>query len=621
MVKKTFQLFSLSLMLVLTNSFAQAQDSSPRSAVAMHGTPKYKDNFKHFDYVNPNAAKGGTLKQHVIGTFDSLNPYVIKGVPAAGLSFLGLNLINESLVVQSYDEPFSQYGSIAQTIEIPQDKSFVVFDLHPEARWHDGKAITVEDVIWSFKTLMNKGPPLIKAYYGNVENVEKAGPRKVKFSFSKNNGEINAELPLIMGQLPILPKHYWTGKDSQGNPREFGETTLEPPLGSGPYKITDIDPGTSITYEKAGSWWAKDLAINKGRYNFDRIVFDYYRDNNVALEAFLSGEYDVREENTAKLWATAYDTETVKSGKIIKEEIPNKRPAGMQGFVYNIRRDVFQDLDVRKALDYAFDFEWSNKQFAYGVYKRTDSYFENSELAARKGEPEGKVLEILQEFRDDLSKSVFNKHYTPPESDGSGNNRKNLREAIKILENAGYKLNEKNIRQHVKSGDKLEFEILLSNPQFKRWTLPFINNLKKIGVKARLRIVDTAQYQNRIRDFDFDMTVYTFAQSSSPGNEQRDYWGSGKADLKGSRNIIGVQNPVIDKLIEKIINASDRQELIYTTRALDRVLLAYHYVIPHWHISHWRVAYANDIKRPENPAPYSLGITDTWWHDKKGNKK
>lgn len=599
----------LAFLLVLAFP-AFANDVSPQSAVAMHGTPKYGGpDFTHFDYVNPDAPKGGTLHEHVIGTYDSLNPYIIKGVPASGLSFLGSNLLNEALVTQSYDEPFSQYGLIAQTVEMPEDRSWIIFNLNPKATWHDGKPITADDVLWTFNTLIEKGTPFFKAYYGDVESVEKLGERRIKFTFAKVEGEVNAELPLIMGQIPVLPKHYWT---AQG--RDFGKTTLEPPLGSGPYKITDVDPGTSITYEKVDDWWAADLPVNRGRYNFDKIVFDYYRDSNVALEAFFSGEYDVREENTAKLWATAYDIEQVKNGSIVKEDIANNRPAGMQGFVFNIRRDVFQDEAVRKALDYAFDFEWSNKQFAFGSYKRTNSYYENSELAARPGPPEGRVLEILEQFRDQLRESVFNGRYQPPETNGSGNNRRNLRKAMQLLDEAGYKLNKDNIRVHETTGQKLEFELLAANPMFERWVLPFLDNLKKIGVIGTFRVVDTAQYQNRIRDFNFDMVIGTFPQSSSPGNEQRDFWASEKADIPGSRNIIGIKNPVVDALIEMIINADSRDELVFRTRALDRVLLDNHYVIPQWHISAWRVAYRNTIQRPDDPAPYALGITDTWWH-------
>ncbi len=576
---------------------------------AMHGELKYGPDFTHFDYTNPNAPKGGTIRLHSIGTYDSLNPYVVKGVPAPGLTFLGQNLLYDSLTTQSHDEPFSQYGLIAETIEMPEDRSWVAFNLRSEAKWHDGKPITADDVVWTFHTLLEKGTPFFKAYYGDVEEVMAESPQRIIFKLAKVGGEVNAELPLIVGQLPVLPKHYWTADGIT-----FGETTLKPPLGSGAYKIADVQAGRSITYERVKDWWAKDLPISAGQYNFDKIVYDFYRDNNVALEAFFAGEYDYRTENTAKLWHTSYDeAKSVKSGDIIKEEIPNSRPAGMQGFVFNTRNPIFQDVNVRKALAYAFDFEWSNKQVAYGSYTRTDSYFENSELAAVDGPPTGRVLEILEQFRGQIPASVFDKRYEPPTSEGNGNNRRNLRIGSQLLAKAGYPLGEDGIRFDPKTNKKLEFEILESNPQFERWTLPFIENLEKMGVKATFRVVDSAQYTNRIRDFDFDMTIGSFAQSSSPGNEQRDFWGSEKADAKGSRNIIGIKDPAVDKIIEMIINAPSREELVYRCRALDRILMENYYVIPQWHISSWRVAYWKKLKRPENVSPFALGVLDTWW--------
>jgi microcin C transport system substrate-binding protein len=358
-------------------------------------------------------------------------------------------------------------------------------------------------------------------------------------------------------------------------------------------------------------WWGKDLPINRGRFNYDRIVYDYYRDANVALEAFFAGEYDARQENIAKLWATAYDTAPVKDGRVIKATIPHERPTGMQGFLYNVRRPVFQDRDVRRALDYAFDFEWSNDTFAYGEYTRTDSYFENSELAARQGAPAGKVLEILENYRGKLPEEVFTGRYQPPETDGSGKNRANLRKAISILEEAGWKAGEGGIRQ--KGGVKLHFEIIDSNPQFERWVMPFIQNLEKIGVKANFRVVDSAQYQNLINGFEFDMTIGVVPQSSSPGNEQRDFWHSEKADIPGSRNYIGIKNEVVDELVEEIITARSREELVNYCRALDRVLLAGHYAIPQWHIDHWRLAWWNKLQRPENLSDITPAITETWW--------
>lgn len=595
----------------------------PQNAVAMHGTPKYGgSDFTHFDYVAPNAPKGGTIRRHVIGSFDSLNPYIIKGVPAAGLTFLGEDLLTQALMMQSTDEPFSQYGLLAQKIDITADKSAVTYDLHPQARWHDGMAITADDVVWTYHALIEYGSPFFKAYYANVVGVDKLGPKRVMFKFSKVNDEINAELPLIMGQLPVLPKHYWTGLDENGQKRDFTQGTLTPPLGSGPYKITDVKPGKSITFERVKDWWAADLPVNKGRYNFDKIIYDYYRDDNVALEAFFAGEYDIREENIAKLWETSYNIPQVTTGQIIKETIANQRPSGMQSFAFNIRRPQFENMSVRRAIGLAYDFEWSNKQFAYGAYIRTNSFFENSDLAARDGAPTGRVRDILNDYKDDLSSimaadaidMIYNGRYTAPKTDGSGNLRGNLRKASRLLTKAGYVLNKDNLRLHEKTGQALEFEILATNPQFERWVLPFIKNLEKIGIKATFRVVDTAQFQNRIRDFDFDMTIANFPQSSSPGNEQRDFWGSDKADIPGSRNIIGIKNPVIDALIDRIIHAKDREDLVATTRAMDRILLAGHYVVPQYHYPYWRVAYrAEKLGRPDHLSPQSLGIIDTWW--------
>ncbi len=579
-------------------------ESVKKPYMVMHGDAKYAENFTHFDYVNPDAPKGGELKNSAIGTFDSLNPFIIKGTPAAGLTFLGQNNLYDSLMEQSYDEPFSMYGLLAESVEYDTtDKTWVAFHLNPAAKWHDGKPVTPDDVIWTFNILLEHGTPFFKAYYGDVTKVEKYETNGVKFTFAHGD---NAELPLIISQLTILPKHYWADKD-------FSKTSLEAPLGSGPYKIEKIDAGRSITYQRVEDYWGKDLPVNIGRFNFDRLTYDYYKDSNVALEAFFAGEYDYRNENVAKLWETGYNAPPVTKGDIIKEEIQHQRPQGMQAFLYNIRRDVFKDATVRKALAYAFDFEWSNKQFAYDGYKRTDSYFENSDLAASDGAPTGRVLEILETYRGKIPDEVFTTRYAPPKTDGNGNPRANLRKAMQLLDEAGYKLSSDGIRLHEKTGKRLEFEIIDANPLFERWVLPFIGNLKKIGVQANFRVLDPAQYQNRMNDFDYDMTIGSIAQSSSPGNEQRDFWSSVKADMQGSRNYIGVKDPVIDDVIEKIIQAPSREELVALTQALDRILLSGYYVIPQWHVDHWRVAYWKKLGRPENLSDLTPAITDTWW--------
>ncbi len=587
-----------------TEAVEAVAETVPQPSIAMHGAVKYKDGFTHLDYVKPDAPVGGTLKTHQIGTFDSLNPFIVKGTPASGLQFIGQSLIYDALMEQSYDEPFSMYGLLAESIERPADNTWVAFTLRPEAKWADGKPVTPDDVIWSFNTFMEHGSPFFKAYYGDVEKVEATSDRRIKFSFKHGD---NAELPLILSQLSILPKHYW-----EQDGKNFAETTLVPPLGNGPYKIGTVTAGRSIEYVRNPDYWGKDLPINKGKFNFDKIVVDYYKDSNVALEAFFAGEYDYRTENTAKLWETGYNAPPVKDGRIIKEEIPHKRPQGMQGFIFNTRRDVFKDPKVREAIGYAFDFEWSNKQFAYGGYKRTDSYFENSELAALDGPPAGRVLDILEQYRGKIPDSVFATRYEPPKTDGSGNNRENLKKAMQLLDEAGYTIGADKLRVN-ESGQKLEFEIVDANPLFERWVLPFIKNLERLGIKATFRVLDPAQYQNRINDFDFDMTIGSIGQSDSPGNEQRDFWASEKADVPGSRNYMGIKDPVIDELIEMIIQAPDRDELVARCRALDRILLAGYYVVPQWHIDYWRVAYWSKLGRPDHLSNLTPGVIDTWW--------
>ncbi len=570
-------------------------------ALSMYGDVKYASDFEHFDYVNPNAPKGGQLKLAVIGSFDNLNPYILKGMAGAGS-----DLLYQSLTVKSDDEAFTEYGSIARAIETPEDRSWVAFDLREEARWHDGKPITVADVIWTFNTLREKGHPFYRSYYTAVENVTQTGKRRVQFNF-KSSG--NRELPLIMGQMPILPKHYWTTAG-----RDFSKTTSEPPLGSGPYQISHIELGRRITYQRVADWWAKDLSINKGRYNFDTVHFDYYRDAGVALQALLAGQYDIRAENVAKQWALSYDHPAVTKGQLIKQKIPHNIPTGMQAFVYNLRREKFQNRHLREALSYAFDFEWSNKQFAFDSYHRTQSYFSNSELAAT-GLPSTDELKLLNPFKDQLPESVFTKEFHPPQTDGMGNNRQNLRHAKALLEQAGYVIRDGVLVDQ--SGKPFTFEFLLNSAMFERWIQPFIANLKKLGIVATIRVVDTAQYQNRLDQFDYDVIVSVFGQSLSPGNEQFDYWGSDNAHTPGTRNVAGIENPVVDALIKKIVSADNRSELITATRALDRVLLWNHYVIPQWHINAFRLAYWDKFGRPDVNPPYALPIQETWWIKEK----
>jgi microcin C transport system substrate-binding protein len=565
---------------------------------SMHGDLKYPAGFKHFEYVNPAAPKGGDVRLAAIGTFDTLNPFTLKGVVAAGMGE-----IFDTLMDGSSDEPFSEYGRVAESIEVPADRSWVAFTLRPEARFHDGSPITVDDVIWTLEILKTKGHPFYRSYYAQVAKAEKAGERKVKFTFAR--GE-NRELPLIVGQMPVLSKAYWAKRD-------FEKTTLESPLGSGPYKVEAVEPGRSITYRRVKDYWGAMLPVNVGRANYDSIRFDYYRDTTVSLEAFKAGQYDFRQENAAKNWATAYTSPAVTQGLIRKEEIRNEVPTGMQAYVFNERRPMFSDPRVRQALGYAFDFEWSNKNLFYGAYTRTRSYFSNSELASR-GLPGPDELKVLEPFRGKVPDEVFSKAYQPPTTDGSGNIRDNLRQALTLLAAAGWTVKGQKLVNA--RGEPMEFEILGNDPGFERVHLPFAKNLERLGVTARVRTVDTAQYENRVDHFDFDVTVGLWGQSLSPGNEQRDMWHSATADTPGSRNLAGIKDPVVDKLVDLVIAAPDRPSLVARTRALDRVLLWGHHVIPHWHIQAWRVAAWDKFSRPTTPPKYALGF-DTWWVDPK----
>ena len=583
-----------SVLLINQNIYAKTTISH---AIAMHGEPKYAKDFISVEYISNNAEKGGAIVRSAIGSYDTFNPFTLKGSSAAGIG-----LLFESLTLGSSDEAFTEYGLLAKNIEWPKDRSWVSFTLRKEAEWHDGKKITSEDVIWTFNTLMEKGHPFYGYYYGDIKEVIKISEDKVKFIFATNT---NKELPLIVGQLPVLPKHYWENKN-------FDETTLDIPLGSGPYKIKSFDAGRSITYELNENYWGfknNIVPIKVGKDNIGTIRYDYYKDRGVEREAFKSGEIDFFSENTSKEWATGYNINAVKEGLIKKKLISHENPQGMQAFAFNTRKEFFKDKRIRKALAYAFDFEWTNKNLFYGAYKRTDSFYENSELASYNL-PSQDELKYLNPYIDILPKEVFNSKFENPYTDGSGFIRKELQEATKLIKDAGWTLQDGKLVNS--KNEPFEFEILLVSPAFERIVLPFIDNLEKLGIKATLRTVDSSQYQKRIESFDFDMVVYTFSQSLSPGNEQRNFWGSDAADTNGSRNVIGIKNEVVDSLIEKLINAKDRQDLITITRALDRVLLWNYYVIPQWHISAYRVLYWDMFDQPKEKPKYSLGF-DTWW--------
>ena len=567
-------------------------------AIAMHGNVKYGPDFKHFDYVYPDAPKGGSLRLAAQGTFDSFNPYIPKGNPGAGNA-------NETLLTGSADEPFTQYGLIAQTMEVPTDRSWVIFTLRPEARWHDGEPITVEDVIWSLDTLKSKGQPGYRFYFGGVDRAEKVGTRKVKFIFSEKG---NRELPLIVGQLPILPKHYWEERD-------FESTTLDPPLGSGPYRITKFEPGRYVLTERVPDYWGADLPVNVGQNNFDRIRYDYYRDATVIRQALKAGDIDFRLENQAKAWALDYDVPATERGWLKKETIRHFSPTGMQAFIYNTRRKLFEDPQVRRALAYAFDFEWTNKNLFFGQYARTESYFSNSELAAT-GVPEGLELEVLEPHRGQIPAEIFTQAYRAPSADGSGWPRQNLSAAFKLLEKAGWVVRDLKL-VNAQTGQAFEFEILLVSPAFERIVLPFVRNLRRLGIDARVRLVDQSQYINRLRSFDFDMIISGWGSSESPGNEQRSYWTSAAAASPAASNYAGVNSPAVDKLVEQLINAPDRESLVARTRALDRVLLFGYYVIPQWHLRTQRVLYWDKFSRPTLTPRNGTSINYWWWDEAK----
>lgn len=585
---------------------------------AMHGTPKYGPTFTHFDYVNPKAPKGGSVNLGAGGGFDTFNEFTLKGTAAEGLG-----LCYDTLMAGAADEPFSSYGLVAESVEVPEDRSWVIFHLRPEAKWHDGTPITADDVVWTFNTLITQGTPGYRFYYSSIENVEKLDLRTVKFSFTK--GKINRELPLICGQLTILPRHYWMDKD-------FSATTLTPPLGSGPYRIKSFEPGRSITYERVKDYWGADVPARVGTFNFDDITFDYYRDEVVLLEVFKAGGFDYRLENMSKRWATEYTIPAVEQGLMHMEKLPHQRAAGMQSFAFNTRKRIFQDSRVREACAYAFDFEWTNKKLLYSAYTRSRSFFGNCELEAT-GVPEGEELELLQqlarEFPGKVPPELFEKAYMPPGTGEWSNDRehrlatrKNIQKATELLKAAGWQRDKEKRLVNEAIPDKdgtptaLAFEILLVSPTFERIVLPFAETLKTLGMDVTVRTVDTAQYQNRLETFDFDVVVGSWGQSLSPGNEQRGYWGSAAADTEGSRNLIGIANPAIDKAIDLVIAAPDRESLVTRTRALDRLLQWGQYVIPHWFIGYDRVLHWDKFERPATIPDNGVNFW-TWWINEK----
>lgn len=588
---------------------AQAQTSAVktpwRHALSLFGDIKYPADFKRFDYVNPDAPKGGIARQIAIGTFDNFNVAVagVKGTlaPAAGL-------IYETLTLQSQDEVTTKYGLLAEAAAHPDDFSWVKYRLRAEARWHDGKPVTPEDVMFSIETL-KKYSPMYASYYRHVVKSEKTGEREITFTFDQPG---NRELPAIVGELLVLPKHWWEGTDSEGRKRDVSQTTLEKPLGSGPYRIKEFVAGRSVAVERVKDYWGAAVPTRVGQNNLDEMRFEFFRDNIVALEAFKADQADWIAENSAKQWATAYDFPAIAEKRVVKEEFPINDSGRMQGYVLNLRRDLFKDVRTRRAFNYAYDFEEMNKQLFYGQYKRINSYFDGTELAS-SGLPQGQELEILETVRDKVPADLFTMPYTNPVGGNADAVRGNLRESARLLKEAGFEVRE---RKLVDPASKpVSVEILVQDPSSERVALFYKPSLERIGVTASIRTVDDAQYQNRIRSFDFDMIIDVWGQSLSPGNEQREFWGSQSADKPGSKNTIGIQNPAIDALIEKVIFAKNREGLVAATRALDRVLLWNFYVVPQFTYGFSRYARWDRFSHAELPKYARSGLPSLWWYD------
>lgn len=576
---------------------APAQSEVIRShAIAMHGEAKYVADFAFFDYVNPDAPKGGRLRQGARGTFDSFNPWIDKGTPVSTGS-------TETLMVQSQDEAFTKYCLLCEEVEYPGDRSWIIFHLREEARWHDGRPVMPEDVVWSFNTMVEKGQPFYRFYYADVENVSVVGARAVRFDFKPVG---NRELPLIIGDLPILPKHYW---QQEGN--DITKTTLTPPLGSGPWRVEKFDAGRFYEMHRVDDYWGRDLAVNQGINNFDIMRVDFFRDRIPIRLALKAGEIDFYAENTAKSWATEFDLPVIDAGWLVRENVAHFAPQGMQGYVMNLRRDKFRERKIREAISLAFDFDWTNRNIFYDQYTRSESFFSNSELAS-SGIPQGEELAVLAPYRDQLWPELFERPFQVPETDGSGWPRDNLLKALSLIEETEWEIREGRLVDP--EGRPLTIEFMLYSSSFERLILPYVANLKRIGIDMKVRIVDTGQYVNRLRSFDFDMLVGGWGQSETPGNEQRDFWSCAAAERPGSRNTSGVCHSVIDTLIEKIVVARTREELITITRALDRVLLWEHFMVPNWHLASDRILWWNKFDRPDVTLRNGVDIS-RWWID------
>lgn len=577
-------------------------------ALSLYGDVKYPPGFTHFDHVRPDAPKGGFVRFGEIGTFDNLNPFILRGSSFVRVSntFMASGALFDGLIAGAADEPSTAYGLIAETIEMAPDDLSVTFTLRPEARFHDGRRITPDDVVWTFQTLLAKGNPVYAVVLADIATCEKLDDRRVRYVFKTAT---NRQLPFIAGGLPVLPRHFWDGK-------EFDRPTLEPPLGNGPYRITGVQAGRSLIWERVADYWAQDLPVNKGTNNFDKVQADYYRDTTVLREAFKSGLIDIREEHTAADWANAYDFPAFQKGLVKREQVEHRVPQGMQSFVFNTRRPIFQDVRVRKALGYAMDFNWYNKTYFYDSYTRTKSYFENSDFAAR-GLPGPDELAVLERYRDRVAPTVFTTAYEPPTYPDETAFRNGLREAFKLLGEAGWVFKDGKLTDKA-TGKPFVFEYLLDEPRLERVVLPFLKNLERLGIQGTLRNVDAAQYDARTRDFDFDMISVRYGASLTPGNELRSLFSSQAADTPDSSNTAGIKDPVVDELVERIINVDTRPELVTLMRVLDRVLLHRYYGVPCWYSGWYRVAWWDKFGQPPVRAPYvslAAGAVPTWWVD------
>ncbi len=610
------RLTALMIVLAFSAHQATAQGTPPqtaRHAYTVLGEPALPSDFPAFPYVNVAAPKGGEVSLASIGTFDGFNPFILRGtaeghgvgawitLPGGSGSGASVGHVWETLLTASADEVATGYGHLAESIEVAPDKMGVTFTLRPEAKFSDGTAVTAEDVAWTYRTLIEKGRPAYRIQFADVKDVVVEGPRRVRFTFSTSQ---NRDLPLVMGGLPVLPKHFFDARD-------FAKPLTDAPIGSGPYRVTTFELGRSVIYTRDPNWWAADRPTGRGTNNFDRVRYEYFRDSTVAMEAFKAGKVDVRSENIAKNWAGAYDFPAVKSGLVLKREYPHHLPTGMQGYVMNIRRAVFADPRVRQAMTLAFDFEWTNKNLFYSAYTRTQSYFSNTDLAS-DGLPSAEEMNLLQPFQAALPASLFARPFALPVTDGSGNNPAQLKQALDLLRETGWKIKDRKMVDA--SGQPIGFTILMSDPSLERVALPYVQNLLKLGLDVKVRTVDPAQYQRLTDEFDFDMTMMVLPGSDIPGNEMRDYWSCESGKVKGGNNAAGVCDPAVDALVEKIVTAGDRTSLRIATKALDRVLLTGWYMVPNWHSQTFRVAYWDRFGEPGKPIRDGFNF-DTWWVD------